>query len=251
MSGRCAASALLAALLALLVAIGCGGTDDADTGRLPERLGAPTCERWRRGAGAGDGWPASAPISGCLAREPGGRRPGHRRRRDARRRRPSSTPKRGRSTAATANVELGYLIGAAQRGAEETNGIHAELMRRLVAAATYSPGREVLVEGLRARLPGGLRRRPGRTAEASLPARGRPFGVHPSASRPLAPGCRRRIRLPVRRRSCRPEHLGQQVAVLAARWSWRPASCSDRGRPAVSEPAPAAIFGTVTRARKP
>jgi hypothetical protein len=43
-----------------------------------------------------------------------------------------------------ANVELGYLIGAAQRGAEGTQGIHAELLRRLVAAATYSPGRQVL-----------------------------------------------------------------------------------------------------------
>jgi hypothetical protein len=43
-----------------------------------------------------------------------------------------------------ANVRLGYLIGAAQAGAEETDGIHAELMRRLIAAATYSPGKQVL-----------------------------------------------------------------------------------------------------------
>jgi|SRR5215213_9382233 len=43
-----------------------------------------------------------------------------------------------------ANVQLGYLIGAAQAGAEETDGIHAELMRRLIAAATYSPGRRML-----------------------------------------------------------------------------------------------------------
>jgi hypothetical protein len=43
-----------------------------------------------------------------------------------------------------ANVQLGYLIGAAQRGAEGTDGIHAELMRRLISAATYSAGREVL-----------------------------------------------------------------------------------------------------------
>jgi hypothetical protein len=39
-----------------------------------------------------------------------------------------------------ANVQLGYLIGAAQRGAEETEGIHTELIRRLTAAARYSPG---------------------------------------------------------------------------------------------------------------
>ena len=43
-----------------------------------------------------------------------------------------------------ANVRLGYLIGAAQAGAEKTDGIHAELMRRLISAATYSPGRQVL-----------------------------------------------------------------------------------------------------------
>jgi hypothetical protein len=38
-----------------------------------------------------------------------------------------------------ANVELGYLLGAAQHGAERTDGIHAELIRRLTAAARYSP----------------------------------------------------------------------------------------------------------------
>jgi hypothetical protein len=38
-----------------------------------------------------------------------------------------------------ANVELGYLLGAAQRGADGTDGIHAELIRRLTAAARYSP----------------------------------------------------------------------------------------------------------------
>lgn len=38
-----------------------------------------------------------------------------------------------------ANLRLGYLLGAAQRGAEGTNGIHAELIRRLAAAARYSP----------------------------------------------------------------------------------------------------------------
>jgi hypothetical protein len=38
-----------------------------------------------------------------------------------------------------ANVELGYLLGAAQRGADRTDGIHVELIRRLTAAARYSP----------------------------------------------------------------------------------------------------------------
>lgn len=38
-----------------------------------------------------------------------------------------------------ANLQLGYLLGAAQRGAAESDGIHAELVRRLSAAARYSP----------------------------------------------------------------------------------------------------------------
>jgi hypothetical protein len=38
-----------------------------------------------------------------------------------------------------ANLQLGYLLGAAQRGANQTDGIHAELIRRLSAAARYSP----------------------------------------------------------------------------------------------------------------
>jgi hypothetical protein len=36
-------------------------------------------------------------------------------------------------------VQLGYLIGAVTRGADETQGIHAELVRRLEAAALFSP----------------------------------------------------------------------------------------------------------------
>jgi len=43
-----------------------------------------------------------------------------------------------------ANLRLGYLLGAVQRGAERTNGIHAELIRRLTAAARYSPENQPL-----------------------------------------------------------------------------------------------------------
>ena len=43
-----------------------------------------------------------------------------------------------------AALRLGYLIGAAQRGADETEGIHADLIRRLTVAARYSAGREPL-----------------------------------------------------------------------------------------------------------
>lgn len=43
-----------------------------------------------------------------------------------------------------ATLELGYLIGAAERGAEKTEGIHADLVRRLVVAARFAPGDEPL-----------------------------------------------------------------------------------------------------------
>lgn len=38
-----------------------------------------------------------------------------------------------------APVELGYLVGAAERGAEDTSGIHEDLIRRLTAAARFAP----------------------------------------------------------------------------------------------------------------
>jgi len=37
-----------------------------------------------------------------------------------------------------APVELGYLVGAVQEGAEKTAGIHADLLRRLASAAGFS-----------------------------------------------------------------------------------------------------------------
>jgi hypothetical protein len=39
-----------------------------------------------------------------------------------------------------ANLRLGYLLGAAQRSGGSTDGIHTDLIRRLSAAARYSPG---------------------------------------------------------------------------------------------------------------
>jgi hypothetical protein len=43
-----------------------------------------------------------------------------------------------------ASLQLGYLLGAAQRGADRTEGIHADLIRRLTVAARFAPGREPL-----------------------------------------------------------------------------------------------------------
>ena len=72
-------------------------------------------------------------------REPDRRRPGDASAKRWSRPRPSSTPKRAPSRAATANLRLGYLLGAAQRGADGTEGIHADLIRRLAVAARYAP----------------------------------------------------------------------------------------------------------------
>lgn len=43
-----------------------------------------------------------------------------------------------------AAVQLGYLLGAAERGAEDTEGIHADLLRRLTVAARYAPADQPL-----------------------------------------------------------------------------------------------------------
>jgi len=43
-----------------------------------------------------------------------------------------------------ANLQLGYLLGAVERGAEESEGIHADLVRRLVVAARFAPGKHPL-----------------------------------------------------------------------------------------------------------
>jgi hypothetical protein len=45
-----------------------------------------------------------------------------------------------------AAVRLGYLLGAAERGSEESEGIHSDLVRRLTVAARYAPDRQPLSE---------------------------------------------------------------------------------------------------------
>ncbi len=43
-----------------------------------------------------------------------------------------------------AAIELGYLLGTVEKRAGETEGVHAELLRRLTVAARYTPGRQPL-----------------------------------------------------------------------------------------------------------
>ncbi|HET7121068.1 MAG TPA: hypothetical protein VFI17_07440 [Solirubrobacterales bacterium] len=49
-----------------------------------------------------------------------------------------------RQSSGTAAVQLGYLLGAVQRGAASTEGIHSDLVRRLTVAARYAPGKQPL-----------------------------------------------------------------------------------------------------------
>jgi hypothetical protein len=42
------------------------------------------------------------------------------------------------------DLQLGYLLGAARRGADRSEGIHADLIRRLAVAARYAPGNQPL-----------------------------------------------------------------------------------------------------------
>ncbi|HEY1286205.1 MAG TPA: hypothetical protein VGF04_08960 [Solirubrobacterales bacterium] len=62
-----------------------------------------------------------------------------------------------RSGNGAAALRLGYLIGAARRGAEDTSGIHTDLIRRLEAAAGYSPGGRPLTAAFRKEYEEGLR----------------------------------------------------------------------------------------------
>ncbi|HET7574232.1 MAG TPA: hypothetical protein VFJ99_03870 [Solirubrobacterales bacterium] len=50
-----------------------------------------------------------------------------------------------------AAIQLGYLIGAAERGSQDTEGIHADLVRRLTVAARYAPRGQPLPPSFTAR----------------------------------------------------------------------------------------------------
>ncbi len=132
---------VLACLAALLIA-GCGGRGDAAT---------PTAclgdsEAYVRALGAAPGevlLAGETPISECLTEnQAGGELAG--------------VGEAMIDAATTLNAEaredpdgqatlqLGYLLGAAERGVEETEGIHSDLIRRLVVAARFAPGDDPL-----------------------------------------------------------------------------------------------------------
>jgi hypothetical protein len=129
-------SLAIAALTLGLISGGCGGPDDSTPVACLE--GAPAYLHALRNAPGEVELNGTTPISACLAENQTGG--------------DLAAVGAAMLTATTklnvaaraepggpANLQLGYLLGAAEHGADGTEGIHAELIRRLSAAARYSP----------------------------------------------------------------------------------------------------------------
>jgi hypothetical protein len=127
---------LLAAVTLLIAVAGCGGPDDSTPVACLE--GAPAYLKALRDAPGEVELGGTTAISDCLAENQTGG--------------DLATVGASMLTATTklnaearaepggdANLQLGYLLGAAERGADGTEGIHTDLIRRLSAAARYSP----------------------------------------------------------------------------------------------------------------
>ena len=126
----------IAAILLAAAIVGCGTTSDSTPVACLEGPGSYLAAL--RGAPGTVELPDETPISGCLVEN---QKPGD-----------LATVGAALVTVATrlngearaepggaANLRLGYLLGAAERGAGGASGIHADLIRRLTAAARYSP----------------------------------------------------------------------------------------------------------------
>jgi hypothetical protein len=136
---RLVAAALLVCFA--LAAFGCGNQGDSTPMACLE--GAPAYEKALRDAPGAVQLQGETPISDCLASN----------------QQAGDLAQVGEAMVETATtlsaeareedggdaaVQLGYLIGAAQRGAESSEGIHADLVRRLTVAARYAPGGQPL-----------------------------------------------------------------------------------------------------------
>jgi hypothetical protein len=136
-----AATALLC--VGVLLATGCGDSGDSTPVACLE--GAPAYEQALAKAPGEVLLEEETPISECFARNQTG----------------GDLARVGEATIETAttlnaeareypgsaaNLQLGYLLGAAERGSEESEGIHTDLVRRLTVAARYAPGKEPLPE---------------------------------------------------------------------------------------------------------
>lgn len=138
---RFAAASLLACLA--LVGFGCGDRDDSTPVACLE--GAPAYEQALASAPGEVLLEGETPISECFARNQTGgdlARVGEAMIETA----TTLNAEAREYPGSAANLQLGYLLGAAERGSEESEGIHADLVRRLTVAARYAPGKEPLSE---------------------------------------------------------------------------------------------------------
>jgi hypothetical protein len=126
--------------LAAIVA-GCGKADDSTPVACLE--GAPAYLRALADAPGEVELSGSTPISHCLAENQGGAdlaEVGSAMLAAATKLNAAARAEPG----GAASLQLGYLLGAAQRGADDSEGIHDELVRRLAVAARYSPDKRPL-----------------------------------------------------------------------------------------------------------
>jgi hypothetical protein len=133
------AAALLAALLVLLA--GCGSSDDSTPVACLE--GAAVYERALKAAPDEVLLEDETLISECLTRNQSGgdlSRAGEAMIETA----TKLNAEARENPAGDAALRLGYLLGAVKRGTEESEGIHADLLRRLVVAARFTPGKQPL-----------------------------------------------------------------------------------------------------------
>ena len=133
------AAALLISALALLA--GCGSSDDSTPVACLE--GAETYERALRAAPAEVLLGDETLISECLTRNQSGgdlARIGEAMLETA----TALSAEARQDPGGDAAVRLGYLLGAVERGSDESEGIHADLVRRLTVAARFAPGKQPL-----------------------------------------------------------------------------------------------------------
>jgi hypothetical protein len=133
----------IAATLAAAFAIGCGDQDDSTPVACLE--GAPAYEQALADAPGEVLLEGETPISDCFARNQTSgdlTRVGEAMIETATALNTEARAEPG----GDANLQLGYLLGAAERGSEESEGIHTDLVRRLTVAARYAPGKEPLSE---------------------------------------------------------------------------------------------------------
>jgi len=137
------AAALLAAACLTGSVLGCGGQDDSTPVACLE--GAAAYERALAAAPGEVRLEGETPISDCLA--PNQKAGDLARVGEATIEAATGLNAEARSGNGGAAVQLGYLLGAAERGSEESEGIHSDLVRRLTVAARYAPDRQPLSQG--------------------------------------------------------------------------------------------------------